>query len=654
MKLSSFFLSILGLALGTTLSVEARTTRAVQDASGAVRFTWSLEEGSLSYTVARSNGKEAVELIESSPLGLKRADADFTRGLSFVSEAAPRSIDESYELLTGKRRQICNQAVEQRFMFRNAGGDLLELTVRAMDDGVAFRYGFPRQASRDGKLLLVEESTGFRLPREGEGWMLPYERIAECSPSYEAPWQNRVRIGQAVDKTYAGWAFPALFHVRDSWVMLTEANLDGTCYAAHLQPDAPEGLYRVRLPEDEETYGVAPKEATLSLPWESPWRVVVVGRSPATIIETTIVTDLSAPSEIVDTSWIRPGRSSWSWWSDKGSPADYNRLVPFVDLSADLGWEYSLIDGGWENMGNGNLEQLLAYAKKRNVGLSIWYNSGGPLNQVMFGLRDKMDKADVREAEMERIAKLGVKGIKVDFMQSDKQYVVQLYIDILRAAARHHLWVDFHGAMAPRGWARTFPNLVSQEGVRGVEQYWDADFAENAHTFHTIYPFTRNAVGSMDYTPVVFAGPGDIQSHKTTNTHELALSVAFESGVQHFVDSVAAYRSQSEAVRKLLAQVPVTWDETRYVAGTPGDLCVLARRKGDIWYLAALNGHAEPQKLAASLAFLGKGRHEVELFSDGSWQKEIKTTRLSVVSGDSLNLDLAGRGGAVAVFVPVR
>ena len=648
-----FLLLLAGASASGLVAQGTPASQSVVDVSKSVRFAWSLDAGQLTYSVSRLAGARETEVLGRSPLGLKRSDTDFTGGLTFVAAAPARTIDETYTLLAGKRHEIHNRATEQSFTFKNRDGAVLELTVRAMDDGVAFRYGFPAApGTAAAKLLLVGESTGFQLPAKGEAWMLPYDKIAECSPSYESPWQNRIAIGQTVGDFYAGWAFPALFHAANHWILITEANLDGTCYAAHLQPTAPGGLYSIRLPEDEETYGVAVKEATISLPWQSPWRVVVVGDTPATILETDIVTDLSAPNELADISWIKPGRSSWSWWSDKGSPSDYNRLVPFIDLSADFGWEYSLIDAGWESMYNGTVEKLLDYAKSKNVGLVLWYNSGGPHSKVICGLRDFMHIPEKREAEFERIAKLGVKGVKVDFMQSDKQYIIQLYIDILRAAARHHLFVDFHGATTPRGWARTFPNLVSQEGIRGVEQYWDADFAENAQTFHTIYPFTRNVVGSMDYTPVVFGGCGDLQWHKTTNAHELALSVAFESGVQHYVDSVAAYRAQSEQVRKVLAQVPSTWDETRYVAGTPGELCVLARRTGRIWYLAALNGRIEAQAVEASLAFLGKGRFTADLFTDGSWQKEIKQETRPVNGGDTLPLALAARGGALVRFTP--
>jgi alpha-glucosidase len=658
LSLLSFALSQLRRALCFTMcalpAFAISETGSLANEAGTLRFTWTLDHGRLTYHVAsRADNAAEVNVIEPSPLGLRRADGDFTGSLSFVSQEKPRRIDETYTMLAGKRREIRHQGVEQTFTFKNASGQPLTLTVHATGDAVAFRYGFPAGAA-SGELLLTGETTGFKLPAQGHAWMLPYEKVEVWSPSYEMPWRNKIAIGTTSEKQYRGWAFPALFHARNRWVLVTEAGMDGTCYAAHLEPEAPEGLYRIRLPEDEETYGVAAKEAKITAPWQSPWRVIVVGTTPAAIVETTAVTDLSAPCEFADTSWIKPGRVSWSWWSDQGSPADYNRLVPFVDLSGDYGWEYSLLDLGWERMERGTIEQLIAYAAKQNVGLILWYNSGGKHNQVMAGLRDFMDDPVKRRAEMARVAALGAKGLKVDFMQSDKQYLMRMYIDILRDAAAHKLVVDFHGSTIPRGWARTFPNLLTQEGIRGAEQYWDPEFAANAHTFHTIYTYTRNVVGSMDYTPVIFGDASYLQRHQTTNAHELALSVAFESGLQHFVDAVASYRMQPDFVQEFLKKVPVAWDETRYLDGVPGELSLLARRRGDTWYIACLNGEAHAKKIAVPLAFLGAETFDAQFLLDGENQHKFAEKKLTLTAKDRPEFDVAARGGFSARLTPKR
>lgn len=616
---------------------------ATANEDGSLRIALSLRDGALSYEVVHRDAKGGeVCVVETSPLGLQRDDADFRGGLQFTGSTPATWIDQRYTLAAGKRREIQDRAREQSFDFADAVGRPLRVTVRVMSDAVAFRYEFP-DPKRAVKIL--GESTGFKLPARGEVWLQPYDRIADWAPSYEAEYNNGIAVGTAAPADAAGWAFPALFHVSDRWVLLTEANVRVDNYGAHLEAKCDGGLYRVRLPEDEEALGVAPKEPTVSGAWTSAWRLIVVGSDVATIAQTDAVTDLSEASLIPDAAWVKPGRASWSWWSDKGSPQDYHRLVPFIDLSAEYGWEYALVDAGWEHMRNGTVEQLVAYAKSKNVGLLLWYNSGGKHNRVICGLRDRIDDPAVREREFAWLERLGVKGVKVDFMQSDKPYVMQLYLDILRDAARHHLVVGFHGATIPRGWARTYPNLLTSEGVRGAEQYWDPNFAEKAQMFHTIYPFTRNVLGSMDYTPVVFGAAPELQWHKTTNAHELATAVVFESGVQHFTDSQASYRAQPDAVQQYLKDVPVAWDETRLLAGKPGDFCVFARRRGDTWWIAGLNGTTQPRTLTVKLDFLGAGAFALEAIADGASQKEYTMTHHPVTSADVIDYAVAVRGG---------
>jgi hypothetical protein len=413
-----------------------------------------------------------------------------------------------------------------------------------MRDGVAFRYGFPGA----GQDSLLAESTGFHLP-PGRAWMQPYQGVGQWAPAYESDYRNGVPIGTIAPEN-VGWALPMLFRTSDSWVLVTEAGLDRTSYGVHVQQRAEGGLYRVRLPEEEETYGVAPQAAAITLPWLSPWRVLIIGSTLGTIVESTLVTDLAQPQAFGDVSWIKPGRVSWSWWSDMASPRDYQKVFRFVDLASRLRWEYSLLDAGWQQMENGgNATELAAYARARGVGLIAWYNSGGAHNQAKDGPRDLMVDPETRRAEMKRIAALGFKGIKVDFMQSDKQYVIALYQDILRDAYANRLFVDFHGSTIPRGWQRTYPNLLTMEAVKGAEQYGDSLFQRYAAMYNTIYPFTRNVIGSMDYTPMIFGDAPERLPHLTTNPHELALSVVFESGLQHFVSTPAMIDAQPEYVR---------------------------------------------------------------------------------------------------------
>lgn len=613
-----------------------------------LRFSLLFDGESVAYRVDRLTPDGAANVvIDRSPLGITRGGQDFRRGFELVGASAVTEQSGVYRMVSGKQLDVRTRARQRVFTFRKGTSGLMTITVRAMRDGVAFRYGFPGPAGAQDSL--TGEATGFRLP-PGRAWMQPYQRVATWAPAYESDYRNGIATGTTAPET-VGWALPMLFHTSDSWVLVTEAGLDRTSYGVHVEQRAEGGLYRVRLPEEEETYGVAPQAAAITLPWTSPWRVLIIGSTLGTIVESTMVTDLAQPQAFGDVSWIKPGRVSWSWWSDMTSPRDYQKVFPFVDLASRLHWEYSLLDAGWQQMANGgDATELVEYAKARGVGLIAWYNSGGAHNQAQDGPRDLMVDPETRRAEMKRIAALGFRGIKVDFMLSDKQYVIGLYQDILRDAYANRLFVDFHGATIPRGWQRTYPNLLSMEAVRGSEQYGDSVFQRNAAIYNTIYPFTRNVIGSMDYTPMIFGDAPDRLPHLTTNPHELALSVVFESGLQHFVSTPAMIDAQPDYVKEFLTAVPTAWDETRFVDGYPGQLAVLARRRGADWYVGAITSDTMVSVTEVPLRFLGAGTYDVALISDGEDVDKFAYATETLIRRDTMTVELAPRGGFVARF----
>ena len=250
------------------------------------------------------------------------------------------------------------------------------------------------------------------------------------------------------------------------------------------------------------------------------------------------------------------------------------------------------MDANWNVMKGGTLEALVDYAQTKGVGLWAWYNSGGPHNVVTEMPRDRMLNPMVRRKEMQRLKQMGIVGIKVDFFQSDKQAIMNQYIGILEDAAAAEIMVNFHGCTVPRGLRRTYPNLMTMEAVSGAECYiFRENYEKRAPEQNTILPFTRNAIGPMDYTPVTFTKLA--HPRITTDAHELALAVIFESGIQHFADDADAYRALPERARRYLAEVPTVWDEIRLIDAVPGEYVVLARRRGERWYVAAINGTAE-------------------------------------------------------------
>jgi hypothetical protein len=605
----------------------------------------------LYYEVQRGAGAAKAVVLPRSPLGIERSDQGFVDGLRLTATGELQTIDETYPTPHGKRSVRRSWAKQQSFAFENPAGAKVQVTFRVANDGVAFRYEFSERD--ETRRTVLNEATGFRLPAGALAWIQPYQEPSKYTPAYEEYFQNGIPAGAAAPGE-AGWCLPALFRVPEGerWLLLAESAVDGTYCGTRLQPSAPHGVYRIRFPQAGEGNGVGDVGPQSTLPWQTPWRVILVADTLAEIVESTLIEDLNPPCAVGAADWVKPGRVSWSWWSDHDSSRDYVKLRDFVDLAAQMGWEYSLVDANWTLMDGGDVRQLTRYAAEKGVGLFLWYNSGGSHNIVTEKPRGCLDQAEVRRFEFQLLSQWGVKGIKVDFFQSDKQNIMQLYQDILRDAAEYKLLVNFHGCTVPRGWSRTYPHLLSMEAVRGAECYTFApDYPEKAPWHNAILPFTRNVVGPMDYTPVAFTNGGN--APRTTVGHELALSVVFESGLLHFADRTSAYRELPPAPREWLKTIPVAWDETRLVGGYPGRWLVVARRKGSIWYLGGINGQDQPQPVELGWQFLGDGPYTLRLIEDGAQDRSFADRQVTVDRGQPLKVHLPPRGGFVGALSPL-
>lgn len=600
-------------------------------------------DGRLTWSATR--GKTTV--IAASPLGIERNDALFDDALTFVSASPETRIDETYRTTYGKRMQHHVTGRERTLRFTNRGGQPIEIVLRAHDDGVAFRYRFPNMDTI--AKTITTDLTGFAVPAGSTAWIQPQQPVSQYAPAYENLYRQ-IPAGTTAP-TRDGWAFPALFKTTAGpWLLVSESAVDGLYCGSHLAADAPGGVYHLAFPDPAEGRGVGAAQPRAALPWTLPWRVVVIGDSASRIAESDLIDDLAPPSRLTDLSWIHPGRASWSWWSDSDSPRYASRLNAFTDLAADMTWEYTLVDANWNLMREGRIEDVLAHARDRHIWPILWYNSGGPHNNVTEAPRERMTDRTIRRGEMAKIELWGVRGIKVDFWQSDKQDRMQQYRAVLADAADYHLVVDFHGATIPRGWEREFPNLLGIEAVAGAENYkFNKDYPAQAAWQNTVLPFTRNALGTMDYTPVTFS---DHQyPHLTTDAHELALSVVFETGIQHFADSVAAYTALPEAPKAFLRAVPVAWDETRVLDGEPGQFLTIARRAGQTWYLAGLTADAA-RTVAVPLAFLGTGTGHMTLISDGASDRTFAVRTADVTARDTVSVAMRARGGWVMTIAP--
>jgi alpha-glucosidase len=611
--------------------------------SGRVAVDVRLDDtGRLSYRVLRGD----ADVVAPSRLGVARLDTTFDDGLDLVDAGAVEVIDERYTLRHGKRLEQHARANARTLLLRNPDGAPLAVDLRAYDDGAAFRYRFPDAVAEPltvtHELTTVTPASSSMQP--GRVWAQPTQEPAVYGPAYENPYADGVPTG--TPSTGAAWDLPALFETGDAWLLVTEAGLDASFYGSRLggQPDG--ASYRFVPPQAGEGDGVGETSATSSSPWILPWRVLVITRSAGDAAASALVTHLAAPNRLADDDWVRPGRVSWSWWSENTSPRDLARLREYVDLAAEFGWEYSLVDANWNVHDDEQMRELVRYAAQRGVRLWLWYNSGGRHNHVPEQPRDRMADRDIRRAEFARLAEWGVAGVKVDFFHSDKQDGIARYLAILEDAAEYQIMVNFHGCTIPRGWSRTWPHLLTMEGVRGAETYiFDPAFPPQAPTHNTILPFTRNAVGPMDYTPVTF---GDVaHPHLTTNAHELALAVVFESGLLHLADSAGSYRSVRPEVAEELRLVPVAWDETRFLVAEPGRCVVVARRRGDGWWVAGINGVGEPRAVEIELGELTGDHHAWRVLSDGD-RRDAFAVRDLPPGTSRLALDLAPRGGFFA------
>ena len=505
-----------------------------------------------------------------------------------------KKVKADYTMIEGKRSHCSNEANEYR---------VGQMTVRLYNDGLAYRYESP-----------VKEQAAYVIPEGMKRWMMQWTDGAENFYPLMTTYKEKAqRSFSAVSKDADGncvrWSFPALLELKDGvFALLTEANIE-------------KGQSASSMYNEGEAYRVVPDETIAGETCEhSPWRLVILG-SLGDVVESTLVTDVSEPCKLEDTSWIKPGVVSWVYWAYNHGSDDYNIIKKYTDLAATLKLPYVLIDAEWDRMKDGKtVEDAVNYAKSKGVKPMIWYNSSVGWIDGAPTPKFRLNKPEDREKEFAWCEKIGVAGVKIDFFSGENQKNMDYCIDLMESAARHHLLVNFHGATVPRGWQRTYPNLLSTEGVYGAEWYNNvATFTDKAACHNATLPFTRNVIGPMDYTPCAFS---DSQHpHITSHAHELALTVLFESGLQHLADRPESFLAQPKAVQDFLSTLPAAWDETRFVSGYPGESCVLARRSGNTWYVAGINGTDNEKTLTVPLDFL-KGKYAATLFADSGSKEE--------------------------------
>lgn len=575
--------------------------------------------------------------MDSVSLGLATDATKWEGGLTISDVSSATLINDDYKMRTGKRSHCTNEALEKTFSISNEGGRSLGLRLRAYNDGLAFQYFIPDALPGEA---VTEEYTTYPIHKGTKRWIqnyepAGYENFYPCATDgSKVAWRQKT----------LDWGYPALVEPDSSlFVLITEANIRRGHCGSYLNNDACDEKYRVLLPDEKVPIGGSS--------WESPWRLMITGPL-ASIVESTLVTDVSDPSTIEKSDWIVPGPVSWIYWAENHGSQDYKKVTEYMDLAESIGWQYDLIDAEWDLMRNGgNVDDALDYARKIGVKPMIWYNSStnwvGPQSGAPTPYY-RLNTPEAREKEFAWLKEKGVVGMKVDFFRGDKVEDMDYYIDLLEATAEQQLMINFHGATIPRGWQRTYPNMMSVEAVYGAEWYNNLPILTSKAAAHNAtLPFTRNVVGPMDYTPGTFT---DSQHpHITTHAHELALTVLFESALQHMPDRPSAYLSMPSDVKEFLSGLPTAWDDTRLLSGYPADHVVMARRSGDVWYIAGVNGTDKPRTLTFNLSRLFSHGDAAWLVKDGPQDREFYTSTYKLQSED-VSIKCNARGGFMMIL----
>jgi alpha-glucosidase len=541
-----------------------------------------------------------------------------------------------------------------------APGRKRTIEARAYNDGIAFRTIIPDQPAVK-ELRIANEKTEFVLASDATTYPLVLR-------NFRSSWEDNYRtvpLSGIAPELVIG--LPLLTEIPGvAFVAITEANIDNYAgmYLMHSASNAK--ALEARLAPRVDEPGLAVSGAT---PVTTPWRVVMISNEVGRLIESQIVGNLNPPSAIADTSWIKPGKASWDWWSGPAADgvnfkvgSNTNTAKYYIDFSAKAGFEYFMFDAGWAAHGTGpndsgaditqtrpdvNMPEIIAYAKSKNVKVWLWSH--------WTDIDRQMDEA------FPLFEKWGVAGVKIDFMDRDDQWMVNFFRRVAKNAAEHHLMIDFHGAYKPDGIGRTWPNVITREGVMGLEyNKWSARITPD---HNVMLAFTRMLAGPMDYTPGGFRNatreefePRNFKPMVMgTRAHQTALFVVFESPFMMVADYPGAYEGQPEL--PFLSAVPASWDETRVLNAKVGDYITIARRHGKDWYVGSIAG-SHGVTLDIPLEFLGAGDFKAETYSDapdaGVHPMKTVVEQKSVTKATTLKAVLASGGGQAIRITPAK
>ncbi|RUA31856.1 MAG: glycoside hydrolase family 97 protein [Bacteroidetes bacterium] len=575
-----------------------------------------------------------------------------------------RTIDEIiHPVVSLKNNEIRNHCNVLNLSFK---GDY-QLEFRVFDNGVAYRFITTKQ----GEITVVNESSSYKFADNYKAYLSKTERsFSNYEHVYTPVWlQDLQKEDLAI--------IPMFIDAQKAKVLITEADLHD--YPAMFLEGGENNTINSWFPKyPEKTEAITNSwwaDRRLNIAKEAdyiartkgnrtfPWRIFAIAEEDKDIVTNDLVYILSSPSEFKNFEWIKPGQTSWEWWhasniSGVDFKSGYNTKTYkyYIDFASHYGMEYMLMDEGWSysvtDINKPNLdidlEELVRYAKEKNVRIILWASWLTVENTPTF---------------FEQVKQMGIAGVKIDFMDRSDQWMMNYYERIAKKAFENELLVDFHGSITPRGLRRTYPNIISYEGVTGMEQNKRGGF--DTPNNHVILPFTRNVVGPMDYTPGAMNSVHPKFWHANwtnpmsigTRSHQLALFIVFESGLQMLADNPSDYYKEDECTQ-FITDVPTTWDETIVLSGKIGEYIVVAKRKGEDWYIAGITND-KTREIEVDFSFLEKEKQfSMELFTDGinadKYATDYKRVKRNIQSGDTLLVKMMFDGGFAAKIESIK
>lgn len=557
--------------------------------------------------------KGSDQVISQSKLGINTSFADFSSGLTYDGSSS-ESVNESYTLPSGKKSTYLNNYNELKATFSNSGKGM-QLIFRAYNDGVAYRYAL----TGSGAVSVNSESSECNVATKDQIYSQIYSRDYK-SVVEESGWDRLSCLKYT--------SLPLMVKTNNNYVLISEAMVNGSYSAS-------------RLITNDETQSLAFQFAgsvNTSLPFQSPWRVMLIG-SLNSMVESTLIDNLNPATTLTDISWIKPGRASWNYGGEDTSEyLSLGSIRKYIDWAKEMSWEYFTLDRGWQNTSAFTLDQVVSYANSKGIGLFIWVNQN-KLPATESALRTVLQSWKNK----------GVKGLKVDFWENDSQATMAKYDLLLRLTSEQKLMLDFQSCTKPTGLRRTWPHLLTSEAVLSNAYYSTGPDVVNAsHNINSA--IIRGALGATDYNPVDFADKNGKILYGTSWAHQLALSVIFESGLQHIMDAPDNVRYNISA--GFLKALPAAWDDTKCMDAEPDKHVAIARRSGENWYLASLTNEADT--FETTLSFLSPDKaYNAYIYKDGNCPSEILFEyKQNLTSRDIIHLARRPNGGFAILFSP--